>query len=143
MIELNPHLIIPAIILILILMALLNSMLYRPILKVLDDRKGIVEGAAGDAAQASENMEKLNAEYAQALQEAKRDAKAAFNKAHDAALAGEKEILSVAQKKVEKIIDRGMGELDKSVDAAKGELEKSVAALSLEISSKLLGRSLS
>jgi len=141
-IELNPHLIIPAIILILILMALLNSMLYRPILKVLDDRKGIVEGAAGDAAQASENMEKLNAEYAQALQEAKRDAKAAFNKAHDAALAGEKEILSVAQKKVEKIIDRGMGELDKSVDAAKGELEKSVATLSLEISSKLLGRSL-
>lgn len=143
MLGLTPHLVVPAIFLVLILMAVLNSLLFRPILKVLDDRKGIIEGAARDAGKAAENMGKLNDEYAHALQEAKRDAKVAFNQAHDAALAKEKEILAEAQKKMEKIIDRGTGELEKSVDAAKSELEKSVQILSLEISSKIVGRTLS
>ena len=143
MLGLTPHLVVPAIFLVLILMAVLNSLLFRPMLKVLDDRKGIIEGAAGDAAKASENMEKLNDEYTHALQEAKRDAKVAFNEAHDAALAKEKEILTEAQKKVEKITDHGMGELEKSVDTAKSDLEKSVVTLSQEISSKILGRTLS
>ncbi len=143
MLGLTPHLVIPAIFLVLILMAVLNSLLFRPMLKVLDDRKGIIEGAADDAARAVENMEKLNEEYSHALLEAKKDAKVSFNQAHDAALAKEKEVLTEAQKKVERIIDHGMGEMEKSVDSAKSELEKSVQTLSLEISSKIMGRTLS
>jgi F-type H+-transporting ATPase subunit b len=140
---LTPHVVIPTIILLLILMVALNYLLYRPMLKVMDDRKGVVDGAARDAAKAEENMNTLSADYDNALQEARKDAKAAFNKAHEEALLQEKEILTEAQSKVEKVLDRQMGELEKNVDAARNELKSAVTALSHEVSSKILGRSLS
>ena len=140
MIELSPHLIAIVVVLVLILMWVLNLMLYRPMLKGLDDRKEIVEGAARDAENAEQNIEKLQLEYDHALQDARKDAKAAFNQNQDEALSKEKEILTEAQQKSEKFMEKAMNDLNKSTDSAKDQLKSYIETLSREISSKILGR---
>ncbi len=140
MIELSPHLIAIVVVLVLILMWVLNLMLYRPMLKGLDDRKEIVEGATRDAENAEQNIEKLQLEYDHALQDARKDAKAAFNQNQDEALSKEKEILTEAQQKSEKFMEKAMNDLNKSTDSAKDQLKSYIETLSREISSKILGR---
>lgn len=140
MIELSPHLIAIVVVLVLILMWVLNLMLYRPMLKGLDDRKEIVEGAARDAENAEQNIEKLQLEYDHALQDARKDAKAVFNQNQGEALSKEKEILSEAQQKSEKFMEKAMNDLNKSTDSAKDQLKSYIETLSREISSKILGR---
>lgn len=142
MLGLTPHLTIPAIFLVLILMWILNLWLYRPLLKTLDDRKTVLDGAASDAATAQEKIAALQQEYDEALMEAKRDAKSLFSEAHEKAVAAEQQILGEAHQQVAKIMEKGLNELGKSVDVAKEELEKHAAALSSEIGSKILGRTL-
>jgi len=139
-IELSPHLIAIVVVLVLILMWVLNLMLYRPMLKGLDDRKEIVEGAARDAENAEQNIEKLQLEYDHALQDARKDAKAVFNQNQEEALSKEKEILAEAQKKSEKFMEKAMNDLNKSTDSAKDQLKSYIETLSREISSKILGR---
>jgi F-type H+-transporting ATPase subunit b len=139
-IELTPHLIAITVVLILFLMAVLNLLLYRPMLKNLDQRKGIIEGAARDAENAEQKIEKQQQEYDQAFQDAKRDAKTVYNKNHEEALITEKELLSEAQQEAEKVMEKAMTDLEKSSDLAKEELKSYVETLSRDISSKILGR---
>lgn len=140
MIELSPHLIAIVVVLVLILMWVLNLMLYRPMLKGLDDRKEIVEGAARDAENAEQNIEKLQLEYDHALQDARKEAKAVFNQNQEEGLNKEKEILTEAQQKSEKFMEKAMNDLNKSTDSAKDQLKSYIETLSREISSKILGR---
>jgi F-type H+-transporting ATPase subunit b len=139
-IELSPHLIAIVVVLVLILMWVLNLMLYRPMLKGLDDRKEIVEGAARDAENAEQNIEKLQLEYDHALQDARKEAKAVFNQNQEEGLNKEKEILTEAQQKSEKFMEKAMNDLNKSTDSAKDQLKSYIETLSREISSKILGR---
>ncbi|MDX1764243.1 MAG: F0F1 ATP synthase subunit B [bacterium] len=142
MLGLTPHLTIPAIFLVLLLMWILNLWLYRPLLKTLDDRKTVLDGAAADAAGAEEQIAALQQEYDDALAEARRDAKSVFSAAHEKAMAAEEQILGEAHQQAAKIMEKGMNELGKSVDLAKEELEQHATALSGEIGSKILGRTL-
>ncbi len=141
MIELSPNLIIPAVLFVLILMWILNRVLYRPLLSILDDRKTIVEGAARDAQKAEQGIDSLQRDYDQAMQEARRDAKRIYNQAYEAALASEKEILSNAQKRSGDAMEKAMADLEKSIDSAKEELASRAETLSYDICSKILGRS--
>jgi F-type H+-transporting ATPase subunit b len=109
-------------------------------LKGLDDRKEIVEGAARDAENAEQNIEKLQLEYDHALQDARKEAKAVFNQNQEEGLNKEKEILTEAQQKSEKFMEKAMNDLNKSTDSAKDQLKSYIETLSREISSKILGR---
>ncbi len=140
MIELTPHLIAITAVLILFLMAVLNLLLYRPILKTLDQRKEIVEGAAQDTEHAEQQIGKLQQDYDHAFQEARSDAKAVYNRNHKEALVKEREILTKAQKKTDKIMEKAMVELEKDLDSAKEDLRSHSELLSREISAKILGR---
>ncbi len=142
MIHLSPNLIIPAIIFLLILMWVLNRWLYRPVLKVLDDRQAIVEGAARDAADAEAKIAALSEEYDNALQHSRRVAKATGNQAQTEALGAEKEILSAAHHQAEAFMDKALVALEKSADAAREELGEHAETLSREVSSRILGRAL-
>jgi F-type H+-transporting ATPase subunit b len=123
-------------------MWILSAWLYRPLLKTLDERKSVLDGAAEDASSAGEKISALQKEYDDALQEARKDAKALFNDAHETAMAAEEEVLSGAHRRVGKIIEKGMTEVEKSVDLAREELGTYVDTLSREIGSKILGRNL-
>lgn len=140
MIELSPHLISMVIILILFLLVVLNGLLYRPMLKILDQRAEIIQGSARDAENAEQKIETLQQEYDHARREARKDAKAVYNKAHEEALSSEKEILVEAHKASETVMDKAMTQLNKSVDSAKDELRSYAESLSREISTKILGR---
>ena len=140
MIQLSPHLIAIVIILILFLMWTLNLLLYRPILKALDERKEIVDGAVEDTENAQNNIQNLQQEYDHAVREARKDAKAVYNKNHEEALSREKEILAEAHKKAEGVIEKAMTQLDKEIDSAKDELQSHAETLSREIGAKILGR---
>ncbi len=142
MIHLSPNLIVPAIIFLLILMWVLNRWLYRPVLKVLDDRQAIVAGAAQDTADAEGKINALSEEYDTALQESRRIAKTTGNQAQAEALAAEKEILTEAHHRAEAFLDKAMVALDKSADAAREELRGHAETLSREVSARILGRAL-
>jgi len=134
--------ILPAVFLILFLMWILNLLLYRPMLKNMDQRKEIIDGAVRDAKHADQKLKQLQEEYEQALQQARRDAKNIYNKIHEEASAEEKEILQQARLKPEKLMAKAMTDLEKDFDSAKEELRSYVESLSREICVKILGRAL-
>jgi len=139
---LSLHQILPAVFLILFLMWILNLLLYRPMLKNMDQRKEIIDGAVRDAKHADQKLKQLQEEYEQALQQARRDAKNIYNKIHEEASAEEKEILQQARLKAEKLMAKAMTDLEKDFDSAKEELRSYVESLSREICVKILGRAL-
>lgn len=142
MLGLSLHLILPAVFLILFLMWVLNLLLYRPMLKNMDQRKEIIDGAVRDVEHADQKLKQLQEEYDQALQEAMKDAKNIYNKVHEDALVTEKEILEQAQLKTEKLTEKATTDLEKNFDSAKEDLQSYVEFLSREISVKMMGRAL-
>lgn len=140
MIELSPHLIAIVAFFVLFLMWVLNLLLYRPILKGLDERREIVDGAARDAENARSRIEKLQEEYGLAMKKARSEAKAVYNKYREEALAKEKEIVTETEKEMEKVMGKAMTRLEKNTDSAKEELRSYAESLSRDIGEKILGR---
>ena len=141
MIQLSPHLIASVVVLVLVLLWFLNGLLYGPVLKVLDQRRQVVEGAARDASAAEEKIRRLQEEYDRAMREARREAKALFHKAQEEALARDKEMVAAAQERADAMLGKALADLESQADAAREQLRGLAEDLSAQIAAKILGRS--
>jgi len=140
-IELSPHLIASVVLLVLLLLWFLNGILFGPVLRVLDQRRDVVESAARDASEAERKIHALEEEYDRALREARREAKALFLKAQEEAVAEEKEIVGRAQAQADTLLDKALASLEKEADTARDQLRSMAEELSRQITTKILGRS--
>ncbi|BCR02951.1 ATP synthase subunit b [Desulfuromonas versatilis] len=126
----------------LVLMAVLNMLLYRPLREVLNRRKQAVEGGHQSARDLEGQIKEKMARYEQQLQEAK--AKGAAEKAtlRQAAASEEAELVGKAQgqaaEKLEKIKQQVAGEAEQ----ARTTLKIEARSLASDIACKILGRAL-
>ncbi|MBN1635179.1 MAG: ATP synthase F0 subunit B [Deltaproteobacteria bacterium] len=139
MIELNWTFVVQ-IINFLILMFILNKILYKPILKVLDERDAEIVGGQQKNKQMIEDAEKLLKEYSERMQVAKLDALSVKNSAHKEAVEQANVIIRESRENAEEIIFQVSREMEQEIEKAKKDLEPELGSMAETIAQQLLGR---
>lgn len=126
----------------LLLLLVLNFLLYRPIRKVLAERKGEIAGAKERAASVDADVQEKIALYEARLREVKTKAGDERGVLKKEAHAEEAAILEKARQEATESLTTIKNKVAKEAADAKELLKEQARSLSLEICEKVLGRSL-
>jgi F-type H+-transporting ATPase subunit b len=139
MVEIN-WTVIPQIINFLILIFVLNVVCYKPIRKILLERKAKVDGLTENIASASDLSEEKDKAFAQGVREARtkgqKEKEALLNQASEE----EKVIVSKIMDKAREDMATVKEQITKETEEVKAALEKEVDAFADAITQKILGR---
>ena len=139
MVEIN-WTVIPQIINFLILIFVLNMVCYKPIRKILLERKAKVDGLTENIASASDLSEEKDKAFAQGVREARtkgqKEKEALLNQASEE----EKVIVSKIMDKAREDMATVKEQITKETEEVKAALEKEVDAFADAITQKILGR---
>lgn len=124
----------------LLLVFLLNVVLYKPILKVLDERDRRINGQQAEAKKLQEETQALLAEYNRKLHEAKIDAMNAKNAARSEASEEAGRIIEEARKKADEIVSQVQREIRAGIEQAMKDLEPDVSSMAATMAERILGR---
>ena len=139
MIELNFTLLIQAVNFFL-LIYILNKILYKPILKLLEDRDQRIDGQQQQAKKTLEDIQALMVDYNQKLYNAKIDAMNTKNTARNAASEQANGIIGDARKKAEEIITQIQQQMATEIAQAQKELQPELSVMAATIAQQILGR---
>ncbi len=131
---------VASIIAVLALMAVLNSMLYKPVRKILEEREGKMQAIEADAESYARRVDKLVQDFERRMEEARQAGKAEFEKLREEAREEERQLLETAQQEAEKKRTELLSQLASQVEAARKELLAQAEVFASEIAQKLLGR---
>ena len=122
----------------LLLLYLLNRFLFKPVLKLLDERETRIRKGLEDAEAAARDRELATAEREAALDEARKEAASMVARANKIAEDSRAEILTEAREQAEKITARARDEITAEKDRAMAELRATVADLALDAAGRLV-----
>jgi len=131
-----------AIINFLILVAILNKFLYKPVTKMLDERKNEVVNNLNNAEKARQEAEKLKDEYAHHLQNAKSEAQEIIARANKLGEETRNEIVSQARAEAEKVSVKAQEEIRLEKAKALAELRDEVASLAVMAAEKIIAKNI-
>jgi F-type H+-transporting ATPase subunit b len=122
----------------LLLLYLLNRFLFKPVLKLLDERESRIRKGLEDAEAAARDRELAQAEREAALDEARKEAQAMIARATKIADDSKAEILAEAKAQAEKATAKARDEITAEKERALAELRTHVAELALEAAGRLV-----
>ncbi|MDR3578901.1 MAG: ATP synthase F0 subunit B [Oryzomonas sp.] len=125
-----------------ILVLVLNIFLYKPIRKILADRRQVIDSAREKAASVDLEVQEKMARYEARLHEAKTEAAGRRAEALKEAQAEETALLEKARKEAAGSLDAIRSKVAKEAADARALLKQQADALSGDICEKILGRSL-
>jgi F-type H+-transporting ATPase subunit b len=123
-----------------LLMFVLNKLLYKPVLKVLEERDKRVAGGQEEARKLVENGQEIFSSYNQKLHNAKIDAIAVKNATRNQAVEEANAIIDEARKKAEVIVADVQKEMAEEIARVKKELEPELGIMASTIAQQILGR---
>jgi len=123
------------------LIFVLNILLYKPILSIIDRRKKQLEQSENEIKLFNESVEKRVAEYEEKLRQAKIKGSELKKEIIQEGVNQAKNIVDVVRNEIPVIAQKFQQEMDKEVERAKLILDSHSKKLSLEIARKVLGRS--
>ncbi len=123
-----------------LLIYVLNKVLYKPILKILDERDERIAGGQEKAKKLIEDGQQIFSNYNQKLHNAKVDAIAAKNAIRNEAVGQANEIIDGARKKAEDIVADVQKEMTEEIARVKKELEPELGIMASTIAQQILGR---
>lgn len=126
----------------LVLIVILNYLLYKPILGILDKRKMRLDESEGEIKRLNETVEKKAAEYEEKLRLAKQDALDKKSEILKEAADSAKAIIDERRNKIPAMLAEFQGKVGQEVEAARRILTDQSQRISAEIAEKVLGRSL-
>lgn len=125
-----------------ILVLVLNIFLYKPIRKVLAERRQVIDGAREKAASVDSEVQEKMAQYEARLRDAKTEAAGRRAEALKLAQAEETSILEKARKEAAESLGTIRDRVAKEASDARVLLKQQAETLSGDICEKILGRSL-
>lgn len=123
----------------LILVALLNAFLYKPLGKAIDDRSAYIRSTQTDVRERLSKAETLAKQYEKELVNTRRQSQAIVNQAQTEAQELATRKMAEAQQEAQAQREQAQQELDRQKQEAMQSLEQEVDALSRQILEKLLG----
>lgn len=121
-----------------IFMLMMNSILYKPLSKIVEQREGIINGNYSDAELTNQKIEDLATQHKENIEETRALAKEQFNQKIGNYKAQKDAILENAKSLVKKDLAIAQTELAGEEKSAKIVLESKVLDLASQIASKLL-----
>lgn len=115
---------------------------FRPLLKLLDERRQTIESSLEEARRAREQAEALRAEYDAMINEARREAQEIIERAQRLAERERQDRLAAAQHEAEALLERARQTIERERDAAIRALRDEVADLTVKATERVLRRSL-
>lgn len=125
-----------------ILVLVLNVFLYKPIRKVLADRRQVIDSARDKTVSVDAEVQSKMAQYEARLHEAKTEAGARRAETLKSAQAEETELLEKARKQASESLGSIRERVAREAGEARELLKKQAEVLSGDICEKILGRSL-
>jgi F-type H+-transporting ATPase subunit b len=125
-----------------ILVIVLNIFLYKPIRKVLAERRQVVDGARDKAASVDQEVQEKMSQYEARLRDAKAEASARRAESLKQAQAEETAVLEKARAEATISLGTIRDRVAKEAADARVLLKQQAELLSIDISEKILGRSL-
>jgi F-type H+-transporting ATPase subunit b len=123
-----------------LLLVILNKVLYKPILKLLEEREQRIDGQQQQAKKIIEDGLALHADYNKKLYNAKIEAMNTKNAARNAASEQANGIIDESRKKAEEVINQMQQQMALELAQAKKELEPELSVMSATIAQQILGR---
>jgi len=123
-----------------LLIFILNKILYKPILKILEEREQRIEGQQQQAKKIIEDGQVILTDYNKKLYDAKIDAMNTKNAARNEASEQANGIIEDSRKKSEEIITRMQQEMASELTQAKKELDPELSVMAATIAQQILGR---
>ena len=123
------------------LVFVLNILLYKPILSIIDRRKKRLEESENEIKIFNESVEKRVAEYEEKLKQAKVKATEAKKEIIQEGANQAKNIVDVVRNEIPVMVREFQQKMDKEVEKAKLILDSHSQELSVQIAQKVLGRS--
>ncbi len=124
----------------LVLMFILNKILYKPILRVLDERDERIVGGQEKAKKLIAEGSTIFGKYSQKIQNAKVEALGTKNTARKEASDQANIFIEDARKKAEEIILQIQQDMTREVERVKKELEPELGIMAATIAQQILGR---
>lgn len=125
-----------------ILLIVLRALLYRPILKMLDERRQRVDESLSTADRVKQQAAEAERESAKALEEARREGQALIAQAQEIAGRIQQEARAQAQADAEALLARARNEIALERDGAIAELRREFADLTIRAAEKVIGQAL-
>ena len=125
-----------------VLMLVLNAILYKPVLGILEKRAQKIESLNGDVAQFEQNARQRQAELDKKMREASNKAKKALDGARAQAQAVGAEKLAVSRKESDGVKEKQLVDISSQIEVARKELQGNAAGFAQAMAGKILGRSL-
>ena len=141
MIELNLTLIIQLVI-VLSLMGILTQIVFKPFMKVLQERRNRIDGAEQKARDLQQQADELIERYREAIAAAQAQGASIRDEIRKTSLAEEMAILEKAMGEANRLIQEIKGKIAEETRIARADLRFQAQNLSREIAEKILGRSM-
>jgi len=129
----EPILLLAQVVNISIIVVVLNVLLYKPILAVLDKRKKDIAKNLENSESVKKELEKAEEKSASIVSEAKKEGQMIIEEMKKKAKNEEKHILEAARKSAEDITERGKAAIKKEQEDARKETKKEAVLLAEEI----------
>lgn len=123
-----------------VLLFILKILLYKPVLKMIDDRKKSIEESLEKAAKAQEEAERIKAEYDGMIARAREEAREIINKAQKTAAAEKEEIIATAQREAQTLLADAKLTIAQEKEKALRELRQEIGNLAVLAAGKILNR---
>lgn len=125
-----------------VLMYFLNGIIYKPVLKILKERKEKLQGMRDDVVKYEDNARRRQEEVDKKMHKASAQAKAALDSARAGAKAAGEEKIAAIKAEADADKDKQLADVRSQVEAARKELEAGVEGFANAMAGKILGRSL-
>lgn len=123
-----------------VLLAILNKLLYKPVLKMLAERKQTISESLASAEAAKVESIRLKAEYEQHLAEAKKEASEIIAQGSKFAEQAKSDILNKAKEESAKMVANAKDEIELEKNKAVAQLRNEVASLAILAAGKVLDK---
>ncbi len=126
----------------LLLVVLLAKFLYRPVVKMLDDRAARVKESMERAEAIKEQLLRTSEETRLQLEAARKEGQAIIDRANQMAERVKVQARQEAQAEADKIVSRARAQLERERELAVAELRREMADLVVAATAKVIGQSL-
>jgi len=126
----------------LLLILILNQLLYKPILGIIDKRKKQIQDTEEEIKRLNQSVEERMAAYEEKLRQAKMDALEKKTEIIKEGAEQAKGLIEAAKSEIPGMMEKFHSEMNREVTEARNILTGQSKNISIEIAEKLLGRSL-
>ncbi len=127
---------------VLILMVALSNLVFKPFLRVVQERKDWIEGAEKKARELQQRSEELMERYQDSLSAAQAQGASIREEIRKEGLSTEAEIMQKAMEEANQFLEEMKGKIREESQSARAGLRLQAQTLSREIAEKMLGRSI-